>query len=92
MEDIVITKGLEHCSSNGECKKCPTSRHRGKNGYCVNGLMKDALDLINRLKAKNDCLKAENAELKHENAELRSEISYMKKPNTIGDTHEMGAW
>lgn len=36
--------------------------------------------------------KAEIERLKNENAKLRHEMSYMKKPDTIGDIHEMGAW
>lgn len=31
-------------------------------------------------------------ELKKENARLRLEMSYMKNPNAIGDSHEMGSW
>jgi cell division protein FtsB len=46
---------------------------------------KNALDLINRQKAENERLTKENTKLKHE-------MSYMIRPNTIGDTHEMGAW
>lgn len=36
--------------------------------------------------------KAEIERLKAENAKLKHEMSYMIRPNTIGDTHEMGAW
>ena len=37
-------------------------------------------------------LNREIAELKAENARLRQEMSYMKSPNEIGDSHEMGSW
>ena len=37
-------------------------------------------------------MKAENEALKKEISRLRLEMSYMKSPNTIGDSHEMGAW
>jgi hypothetical protein len=37
-------------------------------------------------------MKAENNRLKEENRKLRNEMSYMSRPNTIGDRHEMGCW
>ena len=37
-------------------------------------------------------MKAENKRLKEENSKLRLEMSYMIKPGTIGDSHEMGCW
>lgn len=37
-------------------------------------------------------MKAENEALKKEISRLRLEMSYMKSPNRIGDSHEMGAW
>lgn len=37
-------------------------------------------------------MKAENKRLKEENQKLRIEMSYMSKPGTIGDSHEMGCW
>ena len=37
-------------------------------------------------------LKAENNRLKDENRKLQNEMSYMRRPDTIGDRHEMGCW
>lgn len=43
---------------------------------------------------KEECtkLEAENKKLKIQNEQLRIDMSYMKNPNTIGDSHEMGSW
>lgn len=49
------------------------------------GFSSDVLDLIKRQKAEIERLKAENNKLK-------LDMSYMIKPNTIGNVHEMGAW
>ena len=37
-------------------------------------------------------MKAENKRLNEENRKLRIEVSYMSRPGTIGDSHEMGCW
>lgn len=50
MTDNEIVKGLDHCSSSGECKDCPANPRVGNFGYCTGLLMKAALDLINRQK------------------------------------------
>lgn len=88
MSDNDIIKALEFCESlTCECtSECPMF-YNGTNSIsdCRGELHKNTLDLINRLKAENERLQAENAK-------LRLEMSYMKSPNTIGDTHEMGAW
>lgn len=52
---------------------------------CINLYCTNAAYLI-------ECQNAEIERLKAENDKLRLEMSYMKKPNTIGDIHEMGAW
>lgn len=57
--DNDIIKALEHCSENGECKDCLANPHKGNYGYCVGGLMKRAIDLINRQKAEIKRLEAE---------------------------------
>lgn len=57
MTDNDIIKGLEHCSSNGECKDCPANPRVGNCGHCMNGLMKATLDLINRQKAEIESMK-----------------------------------
>ena len=84
MNDNDIIKALECCTEEPvlNCRKCPYEKscNMGRSD-----MQKDALALINRLKAENRALKSENDKLKHE-------MSYMKSPNTIGDTHEMGAW
>ena len=47
---------------------------------------------VDKMKAENKALKAENEAMKKEISRLRLEMSYMKSPNRIGDSHEMGAW
>lgn len=48
--------------------------------------------ICNQVKCPVAQMKAENKKLKEENRKLKLEMSYMVKPNTIGETHEMGAW
>ena len=92
MKDNDIIKALE-CSvehnerKNASCDGCPLEKIFP---HCNRECSEDTLDvmclaLINRQKAEIERLETENAKLKHE-------MSYMKRPNTIGDTHEMGAW
>lgn len=65
------------CCCDRRCSEC-VRLHSGHHGewVCSHELMGLALALINRQKAEIDRLKIE--------------MSYMKSPNTIGDTHEMG--
>lgn len=42
-----VDKGLEACTGNGTCKACPYFPYGGD---CVNALMKDAAELICKLK------------------------------------------
>lgn len=71
-----IIRALQCCGN--QMYSCTDKRCKAKT-------LGDAVDLINRQRAEIERLKAENAT-------LRLEMSYMKSPNTIGDTHEMGAW
>ena len=51
----------------------------------VDQLLLSTIALIKRQQAEIERLKTENDKLK-------LDMSYMNKPNTIGDIHEMGAW
>lgn len=86
MNDNDIIKALECCVGKSLkrylCMKCPL---RDRDCYGGELLMPAVLELINRQKAEIERLQTENAK-------LRLEMSYMKSPNAIGDTHEMGAW
>ncbi len=54
MTDNEIVKALE-CCGNDECSKCPL-----QDGVCSEkDVMKNAIDLINRLQAENEMLKKE---------------------------------
>lgn len=64
---------------------------------CSRLAAKDTLALINRQKADIERLQSMNQskldtihDLRAEIEELKLEMSYMSKPNTIGDKHEMG--
>lgn len=50
--DEEIIKGLQVCSSNGDCNECPINPHKGNYGFCTSLAIKAALDLISRLKAE----------------------------------------
>lgn len=58
MTDYEIIKALECCADNteGKCRKCPFHKHKIS---CIDGLERNALDLINRQKAEIDSLEAE---------------------------------
>lgn len=81
-------------------KWIPTTKHKWRTREdgeidefardCAGEVSAMALDLINRLKAEIERLNHIRAELSKDNDRLKAEISYMKSPNTIGDTHEMG--
>ena len=59
---------------------------------CKAKTLGDAVDLINFLRAEIERLNHIRAEQSKEIDRLKTEMSYMESPNTIGDTHEMGAW
>lgn len=58
MTDEQIIKALECCATDDgdDCSQCPYGNivYKPGNGGCVNRCRKDALDLINRQKAKNE--------------------------------------
>lgn len=88
MNDNDIIKLLKVCSTASGCKDCRFADSTD----CAGEVSAMALDLINRLKAEIERLNHIRADLSKENDRLKTEMSYMKSPNTIGDTHEMGAW
>lgn len=55
-------------------------------------LIRKLCDICDIYEQAADAKQAEIERLKAENAKLKHEMSYMTRPNTIGDTHEMGAW
>ena len=59
---------------------------------CKAKTLGDAVDLINFLRAEIERLNHIRAEQSKEIDRLKTEMSYMKSPSTIGDTHEMGTW
>lgn len=93
MNDNDIIKALECCKIKippYKCEECPLLR--GVSNSCIYECKELAYDLINRQKAEIERLNHIRAELSKEIDRLKTEMSYMKIPNTIGDTHEMGAW
>lgn len=81
MNDNDIIKALECCVISNGCPDCLMLGERN----CMRKKDAYSICLINRQRAEIERLKNENAKLRHE-------MSYMKKPDTIGDIHEMGAW
>ena len=82
MTDNEIIKALECCIAD-KCMECPLRKIPKVKG-CMNRLS-FALDLIKRQQAEIE-------RLRDENNKLKLDMSYMIKPNTIGNVHEMGAW
>lgn len=54
MTEKDIIKALKCCSIEHACSKCPYKREKGCS--CINGVLKDTLDLINRQQAENEQL------------------------------------
>lgn len=50
MTDKEIIKALECCSIKHACSECPYTRNKGCG--CINGILKDTFDLINRQQAE----------------------------------------
>lgn len=78
-----IIRALQCCGN--QMYSCTDKRCKAKT-------LGDAVDLINFLRAEIERLNHIRAEQSKEIDRLKTEMSYMKSPNTIGDTHEMGAW
>ena len=78
-----IIRALQCCGN--QMYSCTDKRCKAKT-------LGDAVELINFLRAEIERLNHIRAEQSKEIDRLKTEMSYMKSPNTIGDTHEMGAW
>lgn len=96
MNDNDIIKAYKCCTLEA-CNCTANCPYRGTSGKftgeeCWRKAREDVLNLINRQKAEIERLNHIRAEMSKENDRLKAEMSYMKSPNTIGDTHEMGAW
>lgn len=57
LTDSEIIKALEwHLNNENNCDECPLLKLKNTTTYCVDVLMQNALDLINRLQAENERL------------------------------------
>ena len=81
MTDNEIKKALEHCTNNGDCKKCTINPHKGNYGFCTSLAIKAALELINRLEADKEALIAGQETLQKSLAEKNAEIERLQKEN-----------
>ncbi len=54
LTDSEIVKALECCCVEHACSKCPYAENNSCG--CINGILKDALDYINRLETENERL------------------------------------
>ena len=73
LTDNEIKKALECCvnNTNENCNKCVCS---GSNVSCVDVLLTNALDLINRLQAENERLKKSNRNWRRKVQRLRKKV------------------
>lgn len=60
MTDDDIIKALECCCDHDDCRACPI---REKEAGCVRRVIRESLNLINRLQAENERLKKHNTEM-----------------------------
>jgi ribonucleotide monophosphatase NagD (HAD superfamily) len=93
MTDNEIIKALECCSSNtvDDCCNCPgldDVYDDLSTEECMCGLMKLALDLINRQKAEKEALIAGQETLQKHIAEQNAEIERLKKALVVVDIME----
>lgn len=103
MTDNGIIKALECCKTNNafDCNYCPYEGIGNEMVGCVNRLIGDALDLINRQKAELDDLKRDDLprckdalrraneigmRLDKENQELKAEIEKLRNAKVIFET------
>ena len=75
LTDNEIKKALECCSINKGCTGCYFNTHE-TDDMCPRVLMRNALDLINRLQAEKMQLESEVERLKDETAEMLSTLDY----------------
>ena len=71
---------------------CGNQMYSCTDKWCKAKTLGDAVELICSYRAEIERLNHIRAEQSKEIDRLKTEMSYMKSPNTIGDTHEMGAW
>lgn len=84
MNDIVTA--LECCINEATCVNCPFKSEDGDGcRYSATDIYVIVLDYIKHLNKVIERLQKERDQLK-------LELSYTPKPNTIGDSHEMGSW
>ena len=78
--DEEVIKALECCSKDNvkDCDACPYEDMETKT-YCVNELIKDALDIINRQKSEIDILVRKHDSLLDELAEKQAEIERLQE-------------
>lgn len=74
MTDNEIKKALECCSIEHKCNGCPAV---GIGAFCVNGIIKQAYDLINRQKAKIEALQMDNEQLQSDVANANMNLEHM---------------
>lgn len=78
LTDSEIVKALMCCTKGLECKNCPANPHKGNYGYCTGLLLKDTLDLINRLQAEIEKWQSGYMTQKQEIANLEIELKAMR--------------
>ncbi len=78
LTDAEIKKALECCPQDNPNHNCARCTYKPIEGYCFDYLMKDALDLINRLEADKEAIIAGQETLQKALAEKNAEIEKLK--------------
>lgn len=78
MKDKEIIKALENCGGAGECQKCPLNDLGEGISLCIPHLTQNALDLINRQKARNNSYLLKNTNQRNALAMLNKQVAEQK--------------
>lgn len=76
MTDNEIVKALETCCIERVCSKCSYSKNNS--AECINDIMKDTLDLINRLQAEKQDLEIELQAMRGAANSYKAEVERLK--------------
>lgn len=87
--DNEIKKALEYCTSVaylGVCKDCAYMKFKTTDNGCLDPMLKDALDLINRLEAEIERLK-QNLEEAH--IDIRERLAEIERMREISEAFDI---
>ena len=86
LTDLEIVKALEwHLNNENNCAECPLVVIKNSTTYCVDVLLQNALDLINRLKEKNSNLTSDLTSLQNDLISAKAEIERLTVLADLGN-------